>query len=51
MYKGKLKICSCYQFHYIGTYKQVETNNMTTNRGGNDGSEKLIEKPLRLLIG
>ena len=40
MYKDKLQNCSCNQFHYIGTYKQVETNGMTKNRGGNDGSEK-----------
>jgi hypothetical protein len=51
MYKDKLQNCSCNQFHYIGTYKQVETNSMTKNRGGNDGSEKWIEKTLRLLIG
>ena len=40
MYKDKLQNCSCNQFHYIGTYKQVEKNSMTKNRGGNDGSEK-----------
>ena len=40
MYKDKLQNCSCNQFHCIGTYKQVETNSMTKNRGGNDGSEK-----------
>jgi len=40
MYKDKLQNCSCNQFHYIGTYKQVETNSMTMNRGGNNGSEK-----------
>ena len=40
MYEDKLKYCSCNQFHYIGAYKQVETNSMTNNRGGNDGSEK-----------
>jgi len=40
MYKDKLQNCSCNQFHYIGTYKQVETNSMTKNRGGNNGSEK-----------
>ena len=39
MYKDKLQNCSCNQFHYIGTYKQVETNSMTKNRGGNNGSE------------
>ena len=44
MYKDKLQNCSCNQFHYIGTYKQVETNSMTNNRGGNKGSEKLIRK-------
>ena len=51
MYKDKLKNCSCNQFHYIGTCKQVEKNSMTKNRGGNNGSEKWIEKILRLLIG
>jgi hypothetical protein len=40
VYKDKLQNCSCNQFHYIGTYKQVEKNSMTKNRGGNDGSEK-----------
>jgi len=40
VYKDKLQNCSCNQFHYIGTYKQVETNSMTRNRGGNNGSEK-----------
>ena len=40
MYKDKLQNCSCNQFHYIDTYKQVETNNMTMNRGENNGSEK-----------
>jgi len=50
MYKGKLQNCSCNQFHYKSTYKQVETNSMTKNRGGNNGSEKWIEKTLRLLI-
>jgi len=40
MYKDKLQNCSCNHFHYIGTYKQVETNNMTMNRGENNGSEK-----------
>ena len=50
-YKDKLQNCSCNQFHYIGTYKQVETNSMTKNRVGNNGSEKWIEKTLRLLIG
>ena len=39
MYKDKLQNCSCNQFHYISTYKQVETNSMTKNRGGNNGSE------------
>ena len=36
MYKHKLQNCSCNQFHYIGTYKQVEKNSMTKNRGGNE---------------
>ena len=40
MYKDKLQNCSCNQFHYTGTYKQVETNGVTMNRGGNNGSEK-----------
>ena len=40
MYKDKLQNCSCNQFHYICTYKQVEKNSMTKNRGGNNGSEK-----------
>jgi hypothetical protein len=40
MYKDKLQNCSWNQFHYIVTYKQVETNSMTKNRGGNNGSEK-----------
>jgi hypothetical protein len=40
MYKDKLQNCSCNQFHYIGTYKQVETNSLTTNRGENNDSEK-----------
>ena len=44
VYKDKLQNCSCNQFHYIGTYKQVEKNSMTKNRGGNNGSEKWIEK-------
>ena len=44
MHKDKLQNCSCNQFHYIGTYKQVETNSMTKNRGGHNGSEKWIEK-------
>jgi hypothetical protein len=48
VYKDKLHNCSCNQFHYIGTYKQVETNSMTKNGGGNNGSEKWIEKTLRL---
>ena len=50
VYKDKLQNCSCNQFHYIGTYKQVEKNSMTKNRGGNNGGEKWIEKTLRLLI-
>ena len=29
----------------------MEKNSMTKNRGGNDGSEKLIEKTLRFLAG
>ena len=29
MFKDKLQNCSCNQFHYIGTYKQVEKNSMT----------------------
>jgi len=49
MYKDKLQNCSCNQFHYISTYKQVETNSMTMNRGGNNGSEKWIEKTLWLV--
>ena len=40
VHKDKLQNCSCNQFHYIGTYKQVETNSVTKNRGGNNGSEK-----------
>ena len=44
VYKDKLQNCSCNQFHFTGTYKQVEKNIMTKNRGGNDGSEKWIEK-------
>ena len=44
MNKDKLQNCSCNQFHYIGTYKQVEKNIMSMNIGGNDGSEKCIEK-------
>ena len=48
MYKDKLQNCSCNQFHYISTYKEVKTNSMTKNRGGNNGSEKWIEKTLRL---
>jgi len=51
VYKHKLQNRSCNQFHYIGTYKQVEKNSMTKNRGGNNGSEKLIDKTLRLLMG
>ena len=50
VYKDKLQNCSCNQFHYIGTYKQVEKNCMAKNRGGNNGSEKWIEKTLRLHI-
>jgi len=41
VYKDKLQNCSCNQFHCIGTYKQMEKNSMTKNRGGNNGSEKL----------
>ena len=48
VYKDKLQNCSYNQFHYIGTYKQVEKISMTKNRGGNDGSEKWIEKTLRI---
>jgi len=40
VYKDKLHNCSYNQFHYTGTYRQVEKNSMTKNRGGNDGSEK-----------
>ena len=40
MYKEKLQNFSCNQFLYTGTYKQVETNSMTMNRGENNGSEK-----------
>ena len=40
MYKDKLQNCSCNQFHYIGTCNQVETNSMTMNIAGNNGSEK-----------
>ena len=40
VYKNKLQNFSCNQFHYIGTYKQVEKNSMTKNRGGNNGNEK-----------
>jgi len=40
VYEDKLQNCFCNQFHYIGTNKQVETNSMTKNRGGNNGSEK-----------
>jgi len=43
-YKDKLQNCSCNQFHYIATYKQVETKRRTNNRGGNNGSEKWIRK-------
>ena len=42
MYKDKLQNCSYNQFHYKGTYKQVEKNSITKNRGGNNGSEKWI---------
>jgi len=48
MHKDKLQNCSCNQFHYIGTYLHVETNSMTKNRGGNDGSENEQIKALRL---
>jgi len=41
---NKLQNCSCNQFHYIDAYKQVETNSMTKNRGGNNGSENWTEK-------
>ena len=44
VYKDKLQNCSCNQFHYIGTYKQVESSSMTKNRVGNNGSEKWVEK-------
>ena len=40
MYEDKLQNCSCNQFHNISTYKQVETNSMTKNRGGNNSIEK-----------
>jgi len=40
VYEDKLQNCSCNQFHYIGTYKQVEKHSMTKNRIGNNGSEK-----------
>jgi predicted nucleic acid-binding Zn-ribbon protein len=40
VYKDTLQNCSCNQFHYIGTYKQVETNSKTKNKGGNNGGEK-----------
>jgi len=49
VYKDKLQNCPCNQVHFIGTYKQVEKNSMIKNRGGNDGSEKWIEKTRRLL--
>jgi len=39
-YKDKLQNCSCNQFHYIGTYNQVETNSMIMKRGENNGSEE-----------
>jgi ABC-type thiamine transport system substrate-binding protein len=48
MYNDKLQNCSCIQFHYIATYKQVETNSMTMNRGGNNGSEKWMN-PLHMI--
>jgi len=38
--KISYRIVPCNQFHYIGTYKQVEKNSMTKNRGGNVCSEK-----------
>jgi len=44
VYKDKLQNCSYNQFHYIGTYKQVEKNSMTKNRGGNNGSKKVNRK-------
>ena len=40
MYKDKLQNCSCNHFHCIGTYRQVEKNRLTKNRGGNNGREK-----------
>jgi len=40
MYKDTLQNCSCNQFRYIGTYKQVEKNSTAKNRGENNGSEK-----------
>ena len=40
VYKDKLQNCSCNQFHFIGTYKQMEENSMAKNRGGDNGSEK-----------
>jgi len=40
VHKDKLQNCFCSQFPYIGTYKQVEKNSMTKNRGGNNGREK-----------
>jgi len=49
VYKDKLQNCSCNQFHYIGACEQVEKNSMTKNRGGNNGSEKCIEKTLWLI--
>jgi hypothetical protein len=49
MYKDKLQNYSSNQFHNISTYKQVETNSITKNRGENNGSEKWLEKPLRLI--
>ena len=43
VYNDKLQNCSCNQFRYKGTYKQVEKNSMT-KKDGNNGSEKWIEK-------
>ena len=44
VYKDKLQNCSCNQCHYIVTYKQMEKNSMTKNRGGNNGSKKINRK-------
>ena len=33
VYRDKLQNCSCNQFHYVGTHKQVKTNSMTKNIG------------------